>query len=237
MEAYGIRDYLSQLESDNQLWRIPTEVDMLDDMGAFIARADYEGVEKALLFEHPKGFGSPVLANTVGGSFKRIAEGFGVTEEGGVPKAAQKMGELLRSGGIPPVMVERDKAPCKQVIKTGDQVNLAEIPILRYNPQDGEGGKNFVEGRFIGSLACSKPTGGHNLSYHRFEVQGKNHGTAWIFRLTGDAKSIEEAWGDNRRSGKDVGQIGGQGIPNGLRTRRHPRIPACRRQPRPAPRQ
>lgn len=197
MSAGGLREFLGDLEGKGQLLRITDEVDTLDDMGAFIARADYAHLDKALLFEKPKGFSIPVLANTVGGvSYSRIASTFGVPVEGAVPAVAQKMGQVLQTGGIPPVRVERDQAPCKEVILKGDDVDLSLLPILRTNPGDGTGGKNFVEGRFIGSLACSKPTDtSHNLSYHRFEVQGRDVGTVWVFRLTGDAQSISEAWG------------------------------------------
>jgi UbiD family decarboxylase len=195
--ALGIRDFLEQMEQNGQLLRIRDEIDTLDDMGAFIARADYDHLDKALLFENPKGFDIPVLANTVGGcSYSRIASTFDVPIESAVPAIAQRMGAALQSGGIAPVRVEKDKAPCKEVILTGDDVDLTKLPILRTNPEDGSGGKNFVEGRFIGSLACSNPTpDSHNLSYHRFEIQGRNVGTVWVFRLTGDAQSIAEHWG------------------------------------------
>lgn len=196
MGAYDIRDYLKTLEANNQLLRVPVEVDTLDDMGAFIARADYEGVDKALLFENPKGFDMPVLANTVGSTYTRIASSFGVPLQGAIPNAAMKMGKILQGGAIPPVRVEPADAPCKEIVLTGDDVDLSKIPILRTNPEDGTGGQDFVEGRFIGSLACSKPNeNGHNLSYHRFEQHGPRHGTVWVFRLTGDARSMEDSWG------------------------------------------
>jgi 2,5-furandicarboxylate decarboxylase 1 len=196
MGASDLRGYLDGLEGRGQLLRVKQEVDTLDEMGAFIARADYERLDKALLFERPKGFDIPVLANTVGTSMTRIAATFGVPVEGAVPRVAQKMGQVLQSGGIPPVTVDRDKAPCKEIVLTGSDVDLGKIPILRTNPEDGSGGTRFLEGRFIGSLACSKPApNAHNLSYHRFEIQGPRHGTVWIFRLTGDARSMEEHWG------------------------------------------
>jgi len=216
MGAGGIRDFLSDLEGKGQLLRVTQEVDTLDEMGAFIARADYAHLDKALLFEKPKGFEMPVLANTVGGvSYSRIASTFDVPVVGAVPAVAKKMGQVLQTGGVAPVRVEPDRAPCKEVILTGDDVDLSLLPILRTNPEDGTGGRNFVEGRFIGSLACSKPTeSSHNLSYHRFEVQGRDVGTVWVFRLTGDAQSIAEHWGaevGDPESGWDAAK--GKGYP------------------------
>jgi UbiD family decarboxylase len=195
MSVNSFRDYLETLESQDQLFRIREEVDTLDDMGALVARADYEGLHKALLFENPKGFDIPVLANTVGSGERRIAGAFGVPTEGAVPKVAQKMGQAMASGGIAPVEVDKSKARCKEVILKGEDADLTKLPILRLNPGDG-GSKHSLEGRFISSLVCSKPSPqGHNLSYHRFEMQGPRHGPVWVFRLTGDAKSISESWG------------------------------------------
>ncbi|MGE3160290.1 MAG: UbiD family decarboxylase domain-containing protein, partial [Xanthobacteraceae bacterium] len=195
--ADDIRDFLCELEKNGQLLRVKEEIDPLDDMGAFIARADYNHLDKAILFERPKGFDIPVLANSVGGhSYSRIATTFGVPVEGAVPAVARKMGQVLQTGGVKPVLVGRDQAPCKEIILTGDDVDLTKLPILRTNPEDGSQGRKFLEGRFISSLACSKPTpDSHNLSYHRFEIQGERIGTVWVFRLTGDAQSIAEAWG------------------------------------------
>ncbi len=195
MAATTFREFIDALEADGQLLRVAPEIDTLDEIGAFIARADYEGVDKALLFENPRGFDIPVFANTVGSSYRRIAATFGVPEAQALPGAARKMGEIMASGGIAPVRVEAEDAPCKQIVLTGEDVDLSRIPILRNNPEDGTGAKDFLEGRFIGSLACSKPSErGHNLSYHRFEVTGRDVGTVWIFRYTGDAKSMEETW-------------------------------------------
>lgn len=195
MTANHFRQFLQSLESDDQLWRVSEEIDPLDEIGAFIARADYEGVDKAILFENPKGSDIPVLANTVGSGQRRIVSSFRVSAERAVPEIAARMGATLAGGGIPPVRVAPEEALCKEVILKGDQVNLCSLPILRLNPLDGSGGKKMLEGRFISSLACSKPSpDSHNLSYHRFEVQGPRHGTVWVFRLTNDARGISEAW-------------------------------------------
>ena len=54
-----IREFLTDLERNGQLLRVKEEIDPLDDMGAFIARADYNHLDKAILFENPKGFDIP----------------------------------------------------------------------------------------------------------------------------------------------------------------------------------
>lgn len=190
-----LRDYLDLLASRGDLLEVADEIDPLDEMGAFIARADNSGMNKAILFKKAKGSAMPVLANTVGSTYKRIAESFGVPEGNAVAAAAEKMGKVMMGGAIPPVMIDPAKAPCREIVLKGNEVDLGLIPVLRLNPEDGRGPRS-TEGRFISSLACSQPRpNAHNLSYHRFELQGPNSGTVWVFRLTGDARTIEEAWG------------------------------------------
>ena len=196
MGAFDFRAFLDDLDSKGELFRVPVEIDTLDEMGAFIARADYENNHKPILFEKPKGFDIPVLANTVGHTYKRMADAFGVPEENALPGTAMKMMQVLKSGGVPPVYVDAKKASCKEVILKGDDADLSLIPALRLNPQDGQGAPDFTEGRYFTSLCMSKPTEkAHNLSYHRFEITGKNTGSVWIFRGTGDAFSMEKFWG------------------------------------------
>jgi len=196
MTAFDFRAFLDDLDSKDELFRVPVEIDTLDEIGAFIARADYENNHKPILFEKPKGFDIPVLANTVGHTYKRMADAFGVPEENALPGTATKMMQVLKSGGVPPVYVDAKKASCKEVILKGDDADLSLIPALRLNPQDGQGAPDYTEGRYFTSLCISKPTeSAHNLSYHRFEITGKNTGSVWIFRGTGDAFSMEKFWG------------------------------------------
>lgn len=198
MSAFDFRAWIDSLDKSNKLLRVLAEVDTLDDMGGFICRADYKGIETPILFENPKGFDIPVFANTVGHKAEVIADSFGVDYggDGILPNIAQKMMSILKSGGVAPVYVDKDKAACKEIIITGDDIDLTKLPIPRANPEDGIGSPDFLEGRFITNLAITKPTPtSHNLSYHRFEITRKDGGSIWIFRGTGDAKSMEVFWG------------------------------------------
>lgn len=143
-----LRDYLDLLSSRGDLLEVSEEVDPLDEMGAFIARADTSGMNKAILFKKAKGSAMPVLANTVGSTYKRIAESFGVPEGNAVAAAAEKMGKIMMGGSIPPVVVDPSKAPCREIVLKGNHVDLGLIPVLRLNPEDGRGPRS-TEGRFI----------------------------------------------------------------------------------------
>lgn len=194
MGAFDFRGFIEKQDKLGSLLRVPFEVDTLDEMGAFIARADSKGIDKPILFEKPTGFDIPVLANTVGHSSQRMAAAHGIEASADLlPAIAAKMKATLQSGGVAPTFADSDSATCKEIIVTGNEVDLSVLPILRLNPQDGEGSPDFLEGRFITSLVVSKPKeNAHNLSYHRFEVTRKDAGPMRVFRLSGDARSMQD---------------------------------------------
>ena len=103
----------------------------------------------------------------------------------GVPRdmdRAEMARECLRreAGRIGPVIVSKDSAPVKEVIQTGDQVNLFELPLLRHHEMDG--------GLYIdmSSVARDRTSGVYNCSYHRMEVKDRNH--------TGFLMTLQHMW-------------------------------------------
>ena len=103
MSKHDFRAYVDKLEANGRLLKISEEVDTLDDLGALIGRSDYGHVEKALMFEKPKGFDIPVVANTLGSSDRYYPDAFGLPPEAGVPGVAQAFGKAMMGGGIEPV--------------------------------------------------------------------------------------------------------------------------------------
>ncbi len=49
MSAFDFRGFLDDLDSKGELFKVPVEVDTLDEMGAFITRADYNEVHSPIL--------------------------------------------------------------------------------------------------------------------------------------------------------------------------------------------
>jgi len=115
----------------------------------------------ALLFHKPvdaagKPYGAPVLINALG-SEKRIAMVCGVQNFDGLRARLQGLLDTLQAPRrtlieklqVLPTLKEISgffpkyaaSGPCQQVVQTGEQVNLDEIPILKTWPQDG--------GRFV----------------------------------------------------------------------------------------
>ncbi|MBI4317715.1 MAG: UbiD family decarboxylase [Chloroflexi bacterium] len=80
------------------------------------------------------------------------------------------LNEFLRreSRRTEPVIVGKSEAPVKEVIKTGDAVNLAEMPIVRQHEMDGNP-------YFDLSVLAWDPDYGYNTSYQRMMYLDENH--------------------------------------------------------------
>jgi len=80
----------------------------------------------------------------------------------------QKM--LAENGGLypelPPVEISRDKAPVKEVVLTGDDVDLTKFAFVKTNPADG--------GRYVntGSHFMVDPELGGNFGTYRCQIKG-----------------------------------------------------------------
>src|SRR4051794_28536201 len=113
----AFRELLASLEAAGELLRIPDLVDPRYEVCAYCRHAaDDDG--PALLFERLAGHDMRAVANLFG-SRRRIAHALGTTE----PEIGRTVRERLRQR-IPPVRIEAKDAPCKEVIVTGDAVDL-----------------------------------------------------------------------------------------------------------------
>ncbi len=153
------RDFLEYLEERKELLRITAEVDPKFDIGAYIRKtSDQQG--PALLFENVKGSGMAVA----GGIFATRARVLLALETD-----KETVYERFYDGvtnPIPPRLIET--GPCKDVILTGEAVNLETLPIPTYALKDG--------GAFIThgvQISKDPETGTKNASIYRMQLQGK----------------------------------------------------------------
>jgi 4-hydroxy-3-polyprenylbenzoate decarboxylase len=184
MKYKDLRDFIDQLEQQGELKRISAEVDPNLEMTEICDRV-LRAEGPALLFENPKGYSTPVLANLFG-TPKRVAMGMG---EDSV-EALREVGRLLAMlkqpeppkgmkdawNSLPvfrkvldmaPKKVKR--APCQQVIIEKDQIDLSKIPVQTCWPGD-------VAPLITWGLVVTK--GPHqkrqNIGIYRQQVIGKN---------------------------------------------------------------
>ena len=151
MKYTDLRDFIAALEKRGELVRIQTEVDPKLEITEIADRTLRAG-GPALLFENPKGFNTPVLANLFG-TEQRVALGMGAQDLA----ALREIGELLaylRQPDPPKGMRDLwDKAPllkrvlhmapkvvrnplCQYHVKQGADVDLYALPIQTCWPGD-----------------------------------------------------------------------------------------------------
>ena len=151
MKYNDLRDFIQQLEQMGELKRVTAEVDPHLEMTEICDRTLRAG-GPALLFENPKGYAMPVLANLFG-TPKRVALGMGQSEV----SALRDVGKLLAFLKEPdPPKGFRDaleklpvfrqvlkmgpkvlrSAPCQDVIIDKQDVDLYQIPIQHCWPGD-----------------------------------------------------------------------------------------------------
>ena len=151
MKYTDLRNFIAALEKRGELVRIQTEVDPKLEITEIADRTLRAG-GPALLFENPKGFNTPVLANLFG-TEQRVALGMGAQDL----TALREIGELLaylRQPDPPKGMRDLwDKAPllkrvlhmapkvvrnplCQYHVKQGADVDLYTLPIQTCWPGD-----------------------------------------------------------------------------------------------------
>jgi 4-hydroxy-3-polyprenylbenzoate decarboxylase len=180
-----LRDFIAVLEKNNELVRVKAEVDAELEIAEITDRVSKEKgtANKALLFERVKGSAFPVLTNAFG-SLKRISLALEVDSLDEIGERVKELVDptnlfpgpgagLLDKLGVLPKLAELSKffpktvkkAPCQDVVLTGDHVDLTKIPVLRCWPADG--------GRFITlPMVCSvdPQTKITNVGMYRMQV-------------------------------------------------------------------
>jgi 4-hydroxy-3-polyprenylbenzoate decarboxylase len=178
MAYKNLREFISALEKQGELKRIPFEVDTELEITEFADRAVKQG-GPALLFEKPKGSSMPVLINSMASMRKmeiamevssvdqvaaRIVEFLELTKQKpeGMLGKLKMLPKLAEMGSFFPKSVS--KAPCQEVVQT-EGFSLFDIPVLKCWPEDG--------GRYITlPMVFSKnpETGKRNCGMYRIQV-------------------------------------------------------------------
>jgi len=184
MKYKDLRDFIKMLEKRGQLKRISQPVDPKLEMTEICDRTLRAG-GPALLFENPIGSDIPVLANLFG-TTERVAMGMGekdITALRGVgellaflkepepPKglkdAWQKMPIFKQVLNMGPKEV--GKAPCQQVVISGDDVDLTQLPIQTCWPGDAA---PLITWPLVITRGPHKER--QNLGIYRMQLIGKN---------------------------------------------------------------
>ena len=184
MKYKDLRDFIAQLEKQGELKRIKREVDPVLEMTAICDRMLREG-GPAWLFENPKGSNIAVLGNLFG-TPRRVAMGMGATDVSelrgigellaylkepepprGMKDAMEKLPVFKQVLNMAPKMVS--SPPCQEVIRVGDEVDLADYPIQTCWPEDAA---PLITWPLVITRGPNKER--QNLGIYRQQVIGKN---------------------------------------------------------------
>jgi 4-hydroxy-3-polyprenylbenzoate decarboxylase len=179
-----LRAFLIDLETRGLLKRIQAEVDPRLEMTEIADRVLRAG-GPALLFENPKGYSIPVLANLFG-TVERVALGMGgqsledLREIGrllaflkepepprGLKDAWQQLPIFKKVLDMAPKVVRR--APCQDVVLEGQEVDLGRFPIQTCWPEDAA---PLITWGLVHTKGPSKPR--QNMGIYRMQVIGPN---------------------------------------------------------------
>ena len=184
MKYKDLRDFITQLEKQGELKRITVEVDPYLEMTEICDRV-LRAKGPALLFENPKGYSTPVLANLFG-TPKRVAMGMGEDSVESLREVGRLLAMLKQPeppkgmkdawNALPVFRKVLDMAPktikraaCQQVTIEKEAIDLAKMPIQTCWPND-------VAPLITWGLVVTKGPyqQRQNLGIYRQQVIGKN---------------------------------------------------------------
>ncbi|MDJ0927374.1 MAG: UbiD family decarboxylase [Gammaproteobacteria bacterium] len=177
----SIRDWMAMLEAHGLVLRVPEiDQDKYHATALFFRMTDMYGAyaSPAVLFEKIKVDGQwmdgPVIGNVQGHWFAEALL-WGIEPDwddyyNTYWKTKAHMAEIVRANGgfypeIPPVEIPRDKAPIKEVVLKGDDIDITQFPFVQTNPADG--------GRYVntGSHFMVDAEMGPNFGTYRCQIK------------------------------------------------------------------
>ena len=205
MGFLDLRTYLKALDKAGELRRISAEVSPILEITEIADRV-VKRQGPALLFERVTGSSMPVAINLFG-SQQRVMRALGIASwdewaerlnfflEPKLPTSlldkVKTLPKLAEVAGIFPKTVK--DGPVHEVVKTGDQVDLGEFPVLQCWPQDG--GRFFT---LTNVITKDPATGGRNCGMYRLQIYDRNT-TGMHWHLHHDSARIFQ---DRRRAGE-----------------------------------
>ena len=168
MAFRDLREFIAALEAEREIVRMQHEVDWNLEVGAIARRAN-EANLPAALFERIRGYpaGYRIFSEALS-NHRRIAVALGLPADTPVKKLIDVYLERKKKP-IAPVLVPT--GPCKENIRTGEEVDLTRFPVPFIHDCDG--------GRFIGSwhltICKDLDSGWVNWGMYRHMLHDRNH--------------------------------------------------------------
>ena len=164
----SLRSFIRRIEEavPDQLVTVDEEVDSRYEITAYIQEMERRRENPGLIFNDVKGYDSPVAANLFGHIDRmNLAIGDSTVRNGRLDFYDEWNASMNRE--VSPVQVQG--GPVKDVVHSGDDVDLASLPVPLFYEQDG--------GRYItaGLMVAKNPDRREelNLTYARMVVNGR----------------------------------------------------------------
>ncbi len=163
MPDQSFRSFIGNLEQQGEMVLFAKEVDPLANMSA-VEWKTYNELGKSSLFTNIKGYPGWQAVSQILSDRRKWSIGLGVDDDELLAHVGRRSREPIAT-----VDVERGDAPVKELVITGGDVDLYDIPSMITSEHDG--------GRFFSSgMAIMKDpdTGIRNISIHRQHIMAKN---------------------------------------------------------------
>jgi 4-hydroxy-3-polyprenylbenzoate decarboxylase len=205
MAFADLRAYLKALEKRRELHRVAVEVSPVLEITEIADRV-VKTQGPALLFERVTGGTTPVAINLFGsqervmraleiGAWREWSERVNFFLEPKVPTSlldkVKTLPKLAEVAGIFPKTVK--DGPVHEVVKSGDQVDLGEFPVLQCWPRDG--GRFFT---LTNVITKDPTTGARNCGMYRLQIYDRNT-TGMHWHLHHDSARIFQ---DRKKAGE-----------------------------------
>lgn len=131
-----LRDFLAFLEREHpdQIFYVDREVDPRFEVTALLAKLERQKRYPVVVFRNVRGSRLAVVTN-VHASFQRLAMAIGLPREATVREFIDAYSRR-EDRPIEPLLVGRDEAPVKEIVLTGERVDLFDLPLLTYHELD-----------------------------------------------------------------------------------------------------
>ena len=161
MSTKDLRNFLKNLEKNNELIHVQEEIDPRFEVSAFLRQFDQDKAP-AVMFDCVKGGAAKLVGNLLG-TRRRLAIAFDLSSEDQLLDAYQ----TRRASKIQPRHVKR--AAVKEVVITDKRkINLAALGIPTYHEADG--GPYITCGILIGK---DPESGIRSMGLHRLQIKGR----------------------------------------------------------------
>jgi UbiD family decarboxylase len=197
-----LRSYLDGIKRTrpNDLQIVSKEIDPAFDITAFVVKLEKERKQRpVLLFENVKGTTFPVLTN-LHASRSRLAQAIGCPPDQMLPTYLRAMDKPIAPRTV-------STGPVKDVILTGDKIDLYALPQIVHH--EGDAGPYITAAI---SFARDPASETWNCAYNRLMIQGR------------DTTSIHLTLGKHLWEFHQIAEKRGQPLPLGLVVGVHPAI-------------